>query len=147
MSAHRSDRHGHGAEKDVPQTWRKRPVEIEAMLIVASNDNRNPDGSESFLDPNRRSIAAVSGWLLGNGFRGFRVDGDGPFGIATSFSIDELELVASALNIGVDAILGLGEYADRPIGPCALGEPVRHQGLEPRTRWLTALPDSWRVSA
>lgn len=62
--------------------FRKKPVEIEAMLIDADNGNLNPDGSESFLDPNRRAIAEVSGWMMGNGFRDFRVDGDGPFGIA-----------------------------------------------------------------
>ena len=62
--------------------FRKKPIEIEAMRIDADTDNVNEDGSESFLDPNRRSIAAVSGWLLGNGFREFKVNGDGPFGIA-----------------------------------------------------------------
>jgi hypothetical protein len=62
--------------------FRKKPIQIEAMLIEASGDNVNPDGSESLLDPNRRSIAEVSGWMLGNGFRDFKVDGDGPFGIA-----------------------------------------------------------------
>ena len=60
--------------------YRKKPIEIEAMRIDA--DDSNEDGSESFLDPNRRAIAAVSGWMLGNGFREFKVHGNGPFGIA-----------------------------------------------------------------
>lgn len=62
--------------------FRKRPVVVEAMLIEADDDNRNADGSESFLDPNREAIARISGWMLGNGFRDFKVHGDGPFGIA-----------------------------------------------------------------
>lgn len=62
--------------------FRKKPVEIEAMRIDADNGNRNDDGSESFLDPNRHDIAAVSGWMLGHGFRNFKVCGNGPFGIA-----------------------------------------------------------------
>jgi hypothetical protein len=62
--------------------FRKKPVEVEAMRIEADNGNRNKDGSEPFPDPNVRSIAKVSGWLLGNGFRDFKVDGDSPFGIA-----------------------------------------------------------------
>lgn len=62
--------------------YRKKPVEVEAMRIEADNSNLNADGSESFLDPNREAIAKVSGWMLGNGFRCFKVDGDGPFGIA-----------------------------------------------------------------
>ena len=62
--------------------FRKKPVEIEAMRIDADNDNRNEDGSESFLDPNRHDIAAASGWMLGHGFQDFKVCGDGPFGIA-----------------------------------------------------------------
>ena len=62
--------------------FRKKPVEIEAMRIEADDNNRNTDGSESFLDPNRVAIAKASGWMLGNGFRDFKVHGDGPFGIA-----------------------------------------------------------------
>ena len=62
--------------------FRKKPVEIEAIRIEADNGNVNEDGSELFLDPNRRSIAEVSGWMLDNGFRAFKVHGDGPFGIA-----------------------------------------------------------------
>lgn len=62
--------------------FRKKPVEIEAMRIEADDDNRNADGSESFLDPNREAIAKVSGWMLGHGFNQFRVINDGPFGIA-----------------------------------------------------------------
>lgn len=62
--------------------FRKKPVEIEAMRIDDDDDNRNPDGSASFLSPNREAIAKVSGWMLGNDFRDFKVHGDGPFGIA-----------------------------------------------------------------
>ena len=58
--------------------FRKKPVEIEAMRISADNE----DHSGRTLDANRRDIAATSGWMLGNGFRDFKVCGDGPFGIA-----------------------------------------------------------------
>jgi hypothetical protein len=61
--------------------FRKKPVEVEAMRIDDDNNNRNPDGSASFLDPNRESIAKVSGWMLGNGFHDFKVCGIGTFGI------------------------------------------------------------------
>lgn len=63
------------------QRFRKRPVEIEAALIDADNNDSDGGGGRVFLDPNRRSVAEVSGWLMGNGFRDFRVSGDGPFGI------------------------------------------------------------------
>jgi hypothetical protein len=62
--------------------FRKKPVEIEAMRVDPDNGDTNADGSKSFLDPNRSTIAAVSGWMLGNGFRDFKICGDGPFGIA-----------------------------------------------------------------
>ena len=62
--------------------FRKKPVEIEAMRIDDDADNRNPDGSASFLDPNSESIAKASGWMMGHGFRDFNVHGDRPFGIA-----------------------------------------------------------------
>lgn len=56
--------------------FRKKPVEIEAMQVSAETTGAT-------LDPNSRSIAEISGWILGNGFRGFKVHGDGtPFGIA-----------------------------------------------------------------
>lgn len=67
--------------------FRKKPVVVEAMQIEADDNNRNSDGSESFLDPNRASIAKVSGWMLGHGFSAFRVVGNGPFGL----SIETLE--------------------------------------------------------
>lgn len=68
--------------------YRKKLVEIEAMRIDADSNNRTEDGSESFLDPNSRSIAAIGGWMLGHGFRGFRVYGElRPFG----YAIDTLE--------------------------------------------------------
>ncbi len=57
--------------------FRKKPVEIEAMLVEADHA---PDATG--LDANRLAIASVSGWMLGNGFRDFKVHGTGPFGIA-----------------------------------------------------------------
>ncbi|MGI8682055.1 MAG: hypothetical protein ACR2JO_07990 [Mycobacteriales bacterium] len=57
-------------------TFRKKPVEIEAMPIAAETKE------EDFLDPNSRSIAEASGWMMSNGFRAFKVHGKRPFGIA-----------------------------------------------------------------
>lgn len=57
--------------------YRKRPVEVEAMRI---DTEYQPD---DFLDPNTRSVAMASGWMLGHGFKDFRVHGDRhPHGIA-----------------------------------------------------------------
>ena len=58
--------------------YRKKPVVIEAMPIATETS------AEDFVDPNTRSIAEVSGWMLGNGFRDFKVHNDGgrPVGIA-----------------------------------------------------------------
>jgi hypothetical protein len=56
--------------------YRKKPVEIEAMRIAAETSH------EDFLDPNTRTIAEASGWMLGHGFRDFKVHGIRPFGIA-----------------------------------------------------------------
>jgi hypothetical protein len=62
------------------QRYRKKPVEIEAVLIAAEfNDTSEGD----FLDPNTRTIAEASGWMMGNDFRGFKVHGERrPFGVA-----------------------------------------------------------------
>lgn len=62
--------------------FRKKPVEIEAMRIDDDDNDRAGDGARSFLTPNRESIARISGWMMGNGFRDFKVNGDGPFGLA-----------------------------------------------------------------
>jgi hypothetical protein len=58
--------------------YRKKPVVIEALRIeVETND------SELLLDPNTRSIATISGWMMAHGFRDFVVHGEeAPFGIA-----------------------------------------------------------------
>lgn len=60
-----------------PIKFRKKPVVIEAMRI-------DSDTSESeFLDPNTRAQAEIAGWMMGNGFRDFKVHGERrPFGIA-----------------------------------------------------------------
>jgi hypothetical protein len=57
--------------------YRKKPVEIEAFQIDANNS-----ADSTGLDANRLAVASVSGWMLGHGFRDFKVCGDGPFGIA-----------------------------------------------------------------
>jgi hypothetical protein len=58
--------------------FRKRPVVIEAMLLHAETE-----AQLGALDPNTRSQAEIAGWMMGNGFMGFRVHGDTqPFGIA-----------------------------------------------------------------
>lgn len=62
-----------------PTKFRKRPVVIEAMQI---RDGNEPIPSTGPLTPNEFDVACVSGWMLGRGFRGFKVHGDGPFGIA-----------------------------------------------------------------
>ncbi len=59
------------------QRFRKKPVEVEAMHLAAEISETE------FLDPNTRAIAEISGWLMGNGFRAFKVHGEHrPFGIA-----------------------------------------------------------------
>jgi hypothetical protein len=58
--------------------FRKKPVEIEAMWI--SPDTTARDGG---LDPNTQSQAEIAGWMMGHGFRDFKVHGEqAPFGIA-----------------------------------------------------------------
>ena len=97
--------------------FRKKPVEIDAARI--SSDDA---GGEGVLDDNRRSVAEVSGWMLGHGFRGFKVCGDGPFGIA----IETLEGVMVA-NPGDWIIRGIqGEfYPCKPDIFEATYEPVK----------------------
>lgn len=60
-----------------PQAYRKRPVEIEAMRL-------DPDFTEPAegLSPHDEAHASIAGWLLGHGFRDFRVVGTHrPFGM------------------------------------------------------------------
>ena len=57
--------------------FRKKPVEVEAMLLAAETNETE------FLDPNTRAHAEIAGWMMGHGFRGFRVVGEHrPFGLA-----------------------------------------------------------------
>ena len=76
-------------EVEFARLWRKKPVEVEAMLLA----------------PNDYSVAAVSGWLMAHGFLGFRVHGDErPFGIA----IETLEgtMVAAAGDYIIRGVQG-----------------------------------------
>jgi len=67
-----------------PQRYRKKPVEVEAMRLLAEPIAR---GAVK-IDPADMIVAQASGWMLGNGFNRFRVHGEHrPFGIA----IDTLE--------------------------------------------------------
>ena len=60
----------------VAERWRKKPVEIEAMRLHAETSE------EEFLDPNTRAHAEIAGWMMGHGFRGFKVCGaKRPFGL------------------------------------------------------------------
>lgn len=52
------------------ERYRKKPVEIEAMRLHAETSETD------FLDPNTRAHAEIAGWMLGNGFDGFRVHGN-----------------------------------------------------------------------
>lgn len=56
------------------------------------------------------------------------------------FTIDELLAVAAYLNLPITELVPNAENP-RPEGPDG-GETVRHQGLEPRTRWYGAIPRS-----
>ena len=57
--------------------YRKRPVVIEAMRLHAETS------ATDFLDPNTRAQAEIAGWMMGNGFRDFKVQGEQrPYGIA-----------------------------------------------------------------
>jgi hypothetical protein len=51
------------------------------------------------------------------------------------WSVDEIAQVARVFGMTFAELVAVDE------------EAVRHQGLEPRTRWLTALPSTWPVSA
>ncbi|KKI18722.1 MULTISPECIES: hypothetical protein [unclassified Leucobacter] len=58
--------------------YRKKPVEIEAILLNA--DTVAPPGGG--LSPHDAAHAAIAGWMLGHGFRDFRVAGNGaPFAL------------------------------------------------------------------
>ena len=84
-----------------PTQFRKRPVVIEAMQI---RDGNEPIPSTGPLTPNESDVACASGWMLARGFRGFKVHGDGPFGIA----IETLEgiMVASPGDWIIRGVLG-----------------------------------------
>jgi len=57
--------------------FRKKPIEVEAMQVAAETND------EDFLDPNTRAQAEIAGWMMGNGFRDFKVWGERrPYGIA-----------------------------------------------------------------
>lgn len=57
--------------------YRKKPVQVEAKRIDTEHVPAD------FLDPNTKSIAEISGWMLGHGFRDFKVSRDSfPHGIA-----------------------------------------------------------------
>lgn len=73
------------------QRFQKRPVVIEAVYLDPSIFP--PADLSSSIDPNTRSHAVIAGWMLGNGFRDFKVTGDrAPFGL----SIRTLEGVMQA---------------------------------------------------
>jgi transcriptional regulator with XRE-family HTH domain len=38
----------------------------------------------------------------------------------TPLMVDEIELIAQALNVSLEAVLGIGDFAERPIGLCAI---------------------------
>lgn len=69
--------------------YRKKPVVIEAIRIETGID-----ALEGRLDANTASHALIAGWMMGNGFRGFRVIGNhAPYGIAIETL--EGEMIAS----------------------------------------------------
>lgn len=60
-----------------PQRFRKKPVEIEAMLLDEGTGEKLDE-----LSANDMAHAQIAGWMLGHGFRGFHVDGGhSPFGL------------------------------------------------------------------
>lgn len=65
---------------------RKRPVEVEAMLLHAGTEAAPGD----LLDPNTRAHASIAGWMMGHGFRDFKVTPD-PFSPAFGLTITTLE--------------------------------------------------------
>lgn len=61
-----------------PTSFQARYMIIEAMQINADTEV----AAGGFLSPHDVSHAAIAGWLLGQGFKDFRVVGDArPFGI------------------------------------------------------------------
>lgn len=57
--------------------YRKKPVVIEAMRLHAEI------GESDFLDPNTRAHAEIAGWMMGHGFKSFKVHGERrPYGLA-----------------------------------------------------------------
>lgn len=59
--------------------FRKKSVEVEVEAMYLAPEYREGD----FLDPNTRAQAEIAGWMMGNGFRDFKVHGkQRPFGIA-----------------------------------------------------------------
>jgi hypothetical protein len=52
-----------------PTTYRSLRT-IEAMQVEESVDNH---GTADDIDPNRASVVAISGWMLANGYTGFKV--------------------------------------------------------------------------
>jgi hypothetical protein len=99
-----------------PQRFRKKPVEIEAMQIHSSTDKIFGE-----MTANDASVASVSGWLLGNGFKAFKVHGERPFGIA----IETLEgvMVATAGDWIIRGVQG-EFYPCKPDIFAATYEPV-----------------------
>ena len=61
----------------------------------------------------------------------------------TKFDINELPVLADVFGVSIEYLLGLTDEREnrnpRPAVPD--GGAVRHQGLEPRTRWLRARVD------
>ena len=61
----------------IPQKFRKKPVVIEAIRL-----DEGPNETFDGFSPNDLAHARIAGWMLGHGFRDFRVDGDRrPFGL------------------------------------------------------------------
>lgn len=68
-----------------PGRYRKVAL-VEAMQIL-----HDPERNENLVSPNSLSIAAVSGWMIGNGFRDFHVIGTSPFGLRLKTLEGEME--------------------------------------------------------
>jgi len=113
-----------------PQKFHKKPVEIEAVHL-------DPDitEAEDVLSPHDAAHATIAGWMLGHGFRDFRVVGPRrPFGI----EIHTLEGVMRA-EPGDWIIRGVqGEFYpckpdifeqtyERPVLASAAAPPVSHE--------------------
>ena len=62
---------------NVRRHYRKKPVVIDAVLLSADTT-----ATRGGLSANDRAHATIAGWMLGSGFRNFRVHGDRrPFGL------------------------------------------------------------------